>query len=31
MDSIQTQVVLLTDKIDALHQMIDQVNDQVRR
>jgi len=29
MDSIQTQVVLLTDKIDALHQMIDQVNDQV--
>lgn len=29
MDSIQTQVVLLTNKIDALHQMIDQVNDQV--
>ena len=29
MDSIQTQVILLTNKIDALHQMIDQVNDQV--
>lgn len=29
MDSIQTQVILLTNKIDALHQMIDQVNAQV--
>jgi len=29
MDSIQTQVILLTNKIDALHQTIDQVNDQV--
>ncbi len=29
MDSIQTQVILLTNKIDALHQMIDQVNGQV--
>ena len=29
MDSIQTQVILLTNKIDALHHMIDQVNDQV--
>jgi len=29
MDSIQTQVILLTNKIDALHQMIDQVNEQV--
>jgi hypothetical protein len=29
MDSMQTQVTLLTKKIDALHQMIDQVNDQV--
>lgn len=29
MDSMQTQVTLLTNKIDALHQMIDQVNDQV--
>lgn len=26
MDSIQEQVVILTDKVDALHQMIDQVN-----
>lgn len=29
MDSIQTQVVILTNKVDALHHMIDQVNDQV--
>lgn len=29
MDSIQTQVTLLTHKIDALHQTIDQVNSQV--
>ena len=29
MDSMQTQVSLLTNKIDALHHMIDQVNDQV--
>jgi histidinol phosphatase-like enzyme len=29
MDSIQTQVILLTNKIDALHHMIDQVNEQV--
>jgi len=26
MDSIQEQVVILTGKVDALHQMIDQVN-----
>lgn len=29
MDSIQTQVVILTNKVDTLHHMIDQVNDQV--
>lgn len=29
MDSMQTQVTVLTHKIDALHQMIDQVNAQV--
>jgi hypothetical protein len=29
MDSIQTQVVVLTDKVDALHQMIDQINAQI--
>lgn len=29
MDSIQTQVTLLTHKIDALHQVVDRVNDQV--
>jgi hypothetical protein len=29
MDSIQTQVILLTNKIDALHHTIDQVNEQV--
>ncbi len=29
MDSIQEQVTMLTDKVDALHQMIDQVNGQV--
>jgi hypothetical protein len=29
MDPIQKQVVILTDKVDALHQMIDQINDQV--
>jgi len=29
MDPIQEQVTMLTDKVDALHQMIDQVNDQV--
>ncbi len=29
MDSIQAQVVVLTDKVDALHHMIDQVNAQV--
>ncbi len=29
MDSIQTQVILLTHKIDALHQVVDRVNDQV--
>ncbi|MGB3135204.1 MAG: hypothetical protein WBG38_16210 [Nodosilinea sp.] len=29
MDSIETQVILLTNKIDALYQMVDQVNDQV--
>jgi len=29
MDPIQEQVIMLTDKVDALHQMIDQVNGQV--
>jgi hypothetical protein len=29
MDSIQEQVIILTDKVDALHQMIDQVNGQM--
>ncbi|NMF84282.1 hypothetical protein [Nodosilinea sp. P-1105] len=29
MDSIQEQVVVLTTKVDALHQMIDQINSQV--
>ena len=29
MDSIQEQVTMLTSKVDALHQMIDQVNGQV--
>ncbi len=29
MGSIQEQVSILTDKVDALHQMIDQVNGQV--
>jgi hypothetical protein len=29
MDSIQEQVMMLTSKVDALHQMIDQVNGQV--
>jgi hypothetical protein len=29
MDPIQEQVTMLTDKVDALHQMIDQVNGQV--
>ncbi|NJL45028.1 MAG: hypothetical protein HC922_03340 [Leptolyngbyaceae cyanobacterium SM2_3_12] len=29
MDSIQEQVIVLTNKVDALHQMIDQVNDHV--
>lgn len=29
MDSIQAQVVVLTDKVDALHQMIDQINAQI--
>jgi hypothetical protein len=29
MDSIQEQVTMLTGKVDALHQMIDQVNGQV--
>ncbi|NJL47345.1 MAG: hypothetical protein HC929_07475 [Leptolyngbyaceae cyanobacterium SM2_5_2] len=29
MGSIQEQVRLLTDKVDALHQMIDQINGQV--
>jgi len=29
MDSIQTQVILLTNKIDALHQVVDRVNNQV--
>ncbi len=29
MDSIQEQVTMLTTKVDALHQMIDQVNGQV--
>ncbi|HEY9763073.1 MAG TPA: hypothetical protein V6D07_11150 [Trichocoleus sp.] len=29
MNSLQEQVVVLTDKVDALHQMIDQINAQV--
>jgi hypothetical protein len=29
MDSIQQQVIILTDKVDTLHQMIDQINGQV--
>ncbi|MFM7219736.1 MAG: hypothetical protein ACKO21_05930 [Nodosilinea sp.] len=29
MDSIQAQVVVLTDKVDALHKMIDQINAQI--
>ncbi|MFZ4640827.1 MAG: hypothetical protein ACOYMP_10570 [Nodosilinea sp.] len=29
MDSIQKQVIVLTDKVDALHQMIDQINGQI--
>ncbi|MBU6229725.1 MAG: hypothetical protein KGQ93_08525 [Cyanobacteria bacterium REEB459] len=29
MDSIQQQVIVLTDKVDALHQMIDQINGQI--
>lgn len=29
MDSIQEQVIVLTNKVDALHQMIDQVNGHV--
>jgi phage shock protein A len=29
MDSLQEQVVTLTTKVDALHQMIDRVNDQI--
>lgn len=29
MDSIQEQVCILTDKVDALHRLIDQVHDQV--
>ncbi len=29
MDSIQTQVILLTNKIDALHQVVERVNNQV--
>lgn len=29
MNSLQDQVVVLTDKVDALHQMIDQINAQV--
>ncbi|MBD0336011.1 MAG: hypothetical protein ICV62_11025 [Cyanobacteria bacterium Co-bin13] len=29
MNPLQEQVVILTDKVDALHQMIDQINAQV--
>lgn len=29
MDSIQTQVVILTEKVDELHHLIDQVKDQI--
>lgn len=29
MDSIQAQVVILTEKVDELHHLIDQVNDQI--
>lgn len=29
MDSIQAQVAALTDKVDALHHLIDQINDQI--
>lgn len=29
MESIQAQVVTLTDKVDALHHLIDQINDQI--
>ncbi|MCG8366507.1 MAG: hypothetical protein MJA27_24635 [Pseudanabaenales cyanobacterium] len=29
MDSLQTQVTLLTDKVDSLHHIIDQINTQI--
>ncbi|MGF1568351.1 MAG: hypothetical protein ACFCVD_09820 [Nodosilinea sp.] len=29
MDSIQDQVIVLTQKVDALHQVVDQVNSQI--